>query len=236
MTVGDRKSWFPSWLHRTPLLLHASFCMLIDVLYDRIISYTERITSSGIAFISADYRLIPPCTGHDVLRDIEDLFTFLSASLNTRLLSLEPNHNHPSNRNVFKIDPERIGVAGSSAGGLCAYLAAAHAFPRPKVVLSMYGMGGDFLVCPIPSTPLSPFLLLSSFDLSPTPHRRRTTSSPKPALSSAVAKFFLPPHSPISSILGLPIYLNSLDRRSSITEKESPKSTRGDIRRTLECS
>lgn len=197
---------------------------------------TERITSSGIAFISADYRLVPPCTGYDVLCDMKDLFAFLSASLNTQLLSLEPNHDHTSSRTVFKIDPERIGVAGSSAGGLCAHLAAAHAFPRPKVVLSMYGMGGDFLVCPISSPLLSPFLPLPSSHHSPTPRRRRTTSFPKPALSSAVAKFFLPPHSPISSILGLPIYLNSLDRRSSITEKESPKSTRGDIRRTLECS
>lgn len=197
---------------------------------------TERITSSGIAFISADYRLIPPCTGHDVLCDMTDLFTFLSTSLNTKLLSLKTSYNHPDNRIVFQIDPERIGVAGSSAGGLCAYLAAAHAVPRPKVVLSMYGMGGDFLVCLISSSSLSPCLPLSSSDVSLTPPRRRTTSIQKPAHSSAVAKSSLPPHSPISCILSLPIYPNSLDHRSSTTGRESPKSIRRDIRRTLECN
>ena len=48
---------------------------------------------------------------------------------------------------TFKIDPKTIAVAGSSAGGLCAYLAAMHCVsPKPKALLSLYGQGGDFLV------------------------------------------------------------------------------------------
>jgi len=46
----------------------------------------------------------------------------------------------------YRIDTEAISVAGSSAGGLCAYLAATVIKPKPKALLSMYGMGGDFLI------------------------------------------------------------------------------------------
>ncbi|KAI0032783.1 Alpha/Beta hydrolase protein [Vararia minispora EC-137] len=111
LTVGDRTSWFPEWLH-------------------------ERLSASGVAFISAEYRLIPPSTGHDILQDVTDVFAYVANTLNSEL----------SSRGVLnQIDGARIAVAGTSSGGLCAYLAAAHALPRPKCLLSMYGMGGDWL-------------------------------------------------------------------------------------------
>ncbi|KAI0769025.1 alpha/beta-hydrolase [Trametes elegans] len=118
LTVGDRQSWFPSWIHR-------------------------RVTQAGMAFISAEYRLIPPATGHDILDDIKDLFAFFKGELNQRIQDASvanPQAGHP-----FQIDPDWLAVSGSSAGGLCAYLAAMHASPRPKAVLSLYGMGGDML-------------------------------------------------------------------------------------------
>ncbi|KAI0299639.1 alpha/beta-hydrolase [Multifurca ochricompacta] len=103
MTVGDRSSWLPIWLCR-------------------------RTTATGLAFISADYRLMPPGTGHDVLEDVVDLFAYLAK---TPLLGTTP------------IDGTRLAVAGSSAGGMCAFLAAVHAKPKPLAVLSIYGLGGD---------------------------------------------------------------------------------------------
>ncbi|THH27996.1 hypothetical protein EUX98_g6191 [Antrodiella citrinella] len=96
LTVGTRESWFPTWLK-------------------------DRLNSLGILFISADYRLIPPASGLDLVDDICDIFKFLS------------------------VDRSRIAVAGTSSGGLCAYLAALHAEPKPVAVLNMYAMGGDFL-------------------------------------------------------------------------------------------
>lgn len=90
--------------------------------------------SLGYAFISADYQLLPPATGHDIVQDIQDLFGFLSQ---TEL------SGHPYR---FKINVNKIAVSGSSAGGLCAYLAATHCSPKPKAVVSMYGMGGNFFV------------------------------------------------------------------------------------------
>ncbi|KAI0246271.1 Alpha/Beta hydrolase protein [Lactifluus subvellereus] len=103
MTVGNRTSWFPTWLCR-------------------------RTTAAGFAFISADYRLLPPSTGHDVLEDVVDLFAFLDS---TPLLG------------TVQIDRTRLAVAGSSAGAFCAFFAATYANPKPRAVLSLYGLGGD---------------------------------------------------------------------------------------------
>ena len=92
---------------------------------------------ANYVFISADYTLLAPATGHDLLDDIKDLFCYLQKDLNGDL---------KSNGSDISIDPSAMVVSGTSAGGLCAYLAALHAIPKPKGVLSMYGQGGDLLV------------------------------------------------------------------------------------------
>ena len=93
--------------------------------------------ASGFAFISANYQLLPPATGHHLLEDIKHLFAFLENGINDVCIANGRND---------RIDVERIAVVGTSAGGLCAYLAGIHAKPKPKAILSMYGMGGDFFV------------------------------------------------------------------------------------------
>lgn len=129
VTVGNRRSWFPNWIHS--VLPSFSDIAVIE-------SSSERAMQAGYAFISADYQLMSPATGYDIIADIKDLFWFLSTELNTLL---------PSSCNTdSRIDAESIVVSGSSAGGLCSYLAAIHATPKPKGVLSLYGQGGDFLV------------------------------------------------------------------------------------------
>jgi hypothetical protein len=80
---------------------------------------------------------MPSSTGHDIIDDIKDLFLFLSRD--TLCFKTESG-------SLFGIDPTSLAVAGSSAGGMCAYLAAIHASPKPKAVLSMYGMGGQLFV------------------------------------------------------------------------------------------
>jgi acetyl esterase/lipase len=92
---------------------------------------SERMAAAGIAIISADYRLLSPCTGHDVLEDIVDLFAFLAR---TKVLG------------TVQIDITRLAAVGNSAGGLCAFLAAIHANPKPRALLSMYGLGGEMFV------------------------------------------------------------------------------------------
>jgi len=92
---------------------------------------------AGVVFVSPDFRLIPPGTAHDILEDIVDLFTFLSTSANNLI-----SQSIPESR--VRLNPDAIAVVGTSGGSLCAYLAAMHARPKPKAVLSMYGLGGNF--------------------------------------------------------------------------------------------
>ena len=92
-----------------------------------------------MTFVSADYRLLPPATGSDILEDIKDLFKFLVNDLQ-RLVNDAGVHTSTN------FDTKSFIVVGTSAGGLCAYLAAIHADPKPKALVSLYGMGGDYLV------------------------------------------------------------------------------------------
>ncbi|KAF8150740.1 Alpha/Beta hydrolase protein [Crassisporium funariophilum] len=94
----------------------------------------KRVNSLGYAFISADHQLLPG-TGHDMLNDVRDLFKYIA-------------ENHFTYRKTtFEIDPEKIVVAGGCSGGFLAQLAAVHiTSPKPKGVLALYAMGGDFFV------------------------------------------------------------------------------------------
>ncbi|KXN81762.1 hypothetical protein AN958_03688 [Leucoagaricus sp. SymC.cos] len=116
LTVGNRESWFPFWLHR-------------------------RATELGYVFLCPDYRLLPPATGHDILSDIQDFMSFLDSYDAVFSLIVDGTQSQVN----YKIDPGAIILAGSSAGGLCAYLAATHVRPKPRALLSLYGMGGDFI-------------------------------------------------------------------------------------------
>lgn len=137
LTVGTRKSWFPYWLHSELLTTsqrirnRAHICTLIG-----------RTVESGIAFLSVDYQLMPPGTGHDLVSDIRDLFTFINGDDATFQARVEN-----TGKEVFwNIDTNAVAVAGPSAGGLCAYIAAGIIQPKPKALLSLYGMGGDLMV------------------------------------------------------------------------------------------
>jgi len=101
--------------------------------------HTGDSLSHGWAFISADYRLLIPSTGHEILRDVGSLFAFLAdadGGLNKELRALGCPH---------QIDPSRLYVGGSSAGAYPAFLAALFAQPKPKGFFSLYGVGGDLL-------------------------------------------------------------------------------------------
>ncbi|KAL0574945.1 hypothetical protein V5O48_007019 [Marasmius crinis-equi] len=97
-----------------------------------------RTNAAGYIFISADFRLIPtgPTTGHDVVEDIKDLFAFLRGQ--------DLKISDESGGEVL-LDPGKIAVSGSSAGGLCAYLSVIHVTPKPAAVLPIFACGGDFL-------------------------------------------------------------------------------------------
>ncbi|KAJ7213878.1 Alpha/Beta hydrolase protein, partial [Mycena pura] len=93
----------------------------------------SRVVAAGSVFISADYRLLPGATLPDIIDDIKDLFSFLAGDVCFKT----------DGDCRFGIDAQSLVVAGSSAGGTCAYLAATHASPRPKAVLAIYAMFGN---------------------------------------------------------------------------------------------
>lgn len=130
LTVGNRKSWFPQWIH-------GAHIDRIQLLFNTDRS-SDRAMKAGYAFISADHRLMPPATGHDVVEDVCDLFAYLANSVNADLLA--------TGRTTYELDATAIITSGSSAGGWCSYMAARHATPKPRGVLSMYGTGGNFIV------------------------------------------------------------------------------------------
>ncbi len=135
LTVGNKTSWFPHWLEGT-------YKEAMRWLHGRLIQASvERVTKSGFVFISVDYRLLPPSTGHEIIEDIKDLFRFLAIDLNPCL-----RERLVRTGESFQIEPKAIAVAGTSAGGLCAYLSVIHAIPRPAALLGLYAMGGDFTV------------------------------------------------------------------------------------------
>ncbi|KDN42974.1 hypothetical protein RSAG8_06500, partial [Rhizoctonia solani AG-8 WAC10335] len=115
LSCADRSSYLPLWL-------------------------INKLLNAGWAFVSGDYKLLPPSTGHEILQDVLDLVAWVTSpgGLNTSI--------HQANDKRV-IDMNRIVVAGTSAGGYLAYLAAIHTrleYPL-RGVLSMYGMGGNLL-------------------------------------------------------------------------------------------
>jgi len=91
------------------------------------------------------------------VKDIRDVFSFL--------VKIDIKDAHCT----FKINPDAMAVAGSSAGGLCAYLAAVHCVsPKPKGVVSIYGMGGNFMVSNRSTLHGISYLTMVDFALSPT--------------------------------------------------------------------
>ncbi|KZP01267.1 alpha/beta-hydrolase [Calocera viscosa TUFC12733] len=115
LTCGDRRTWFPTWL-----------CYLV--------------LSHGYLFVSADHRLLIPCTGHHIFSDTLAIFDFFqSPRAREEVLALQDGEG-------LWVDAERLAAAGTSAGGYLAYIAGAHlGNERVRAVLGMYSMGGNFL-------------------------------------------------------------------------------------------
>lgn len=95
--------------------------------------FTDHVISTGWCFISADYRLLLPCTGHDILEDIAALFAYISTSL-------------PTSVTTHRIDPTRLFVSGHSGGAYVARQAALHGDPKPRGFFSLSGQGGELLM------------------------------------------------------------------------------------------
>jgi len=97
----------------------------------------ELYLKAGYAVVSIDYRLAPETKLPAILEDIQDAYNWLIT-------------NGPE---LFNIDPDRIAVTGSSAGGYLTLMSGFIVHPRPRALVSFYGYGdiaGDWYSCPDP--------------------------------------------------------------------------------------
>ena len=127
---------------------------------------------------------MPPATGHEIVHDIQDLFKFILRDLCAYFLTQE--YTESAGGQPFSIDPYALAVAGSSAGGLCAYLAAMHANPKPRALLGLYAMGGNLLVCSWSK------ISADGVQLTTNATRPHNTLRPSPTCSSGDARSSIP--------------------------------------------
>jgi acetyl esterase/lipase len=95
----------------------------------------ELCKSEGFALVSFDYRLAPEVKLPAIIEDIKDAFTWLREK-GPKLLS---------------IDPDRVVVAGGSAGGYLTLMSGIVVKPKPKALVAYWGYGdvdGDWYTKP----------------------------------------------------------------------------------------
>lgn len=85
----------------------------------------DAMLAAGCVFVSIDYRLAPETKLPLIIADVEDAFRWV-------------REHGPA---LFGADPERIGVAGGSAGGYLTLVAGYRVDPRPQALVSFYGYG-----------------------------------------------------------------------------------------------
>jgi len=91
--------------------------------------------AEGYALVSFDYRLAPEVKLPAIIEDIQDAFRWL-------------NEQGPK---LLHIDPERVVVAGGSAGGYLTLMTGFSVKPRPRALVAYWGYGdvdGDWYTKP----------------------------------------------------------------------------------------
>ena len=85
----------------------------------------EKLTSSGCVVVSVDYRLAPETKLPSIMEDVDDAFAWV----------------RDKGPRLFDVDPSRLAVTGSSAGGYLTLMTGFRIKPRPKALAAFYGYG-----------------------------------------------------------------------------------------------
>ncbi|RAL12417.1 alpha/beta-hydrolase [Aspergillus homomorphus CBS 101889] len=124
MTAGSRRGGhFPTWLY-------------------------DHCQKRNYILIAADYRLCHPSTALDQIADAKALLTFLTSPTFQSALSSSSSSSSSSNPKTepLSLDPTRIAVTGFSAGAYSARAACVYGTPKPAVLMTAYGTGGNLLL------------------------------------------------------------------------------------------
>lgn len=87
--------------------------------------FQDPLLAAGYAVVSIDYRLAPETKLPEILKDVEDAYTWL----------------HEKGPSLFQVDTSKIIVAGGSAGGYLTLSAGFRAKPRPAALVAFWGYG-----------------------------------------------------------------------------------------------
>ncbi|MCB1103379.1 MAG: alpha/beta hydrolase [Opitutaceae bacterium] len=97
----------------------------------------DAMLQAGVVVVVPDYRLAPETKLPEIIQDVEDSFAWV----------------REKGPELFHIDPDRLVVAGSSAGGYLTLTMGYRLDPRPLALVSMWGYGdliGDWYSTPSP--------------------------------------------------------------------------------------
>lgn len=97
----------------------------------------QHALAAGYVLVSIDYRLAPETKLPEIIADLEDAFRWI-------------RRDGPR---LFHADPDRLAVAGGSAGGYLTLTSGFRVQPRPRALLALYGYGdliGDWYSKPSP--------------------------------------------------------------------------------------
>ncbi len=95
----------------------------------------DMYVGAGYTLVSVDYRLAPETKLGDIIKDIQDAFSWI----------------REKGPKLFHIDANRLTVIGHSAGGYLALMTGFCVSPRPSAIVSFYGYGdivGDWFSRP----------------------------------------------------------------------------------------
>ena len=87
--------------------------------------FHPRLRNEGYVVVSIDYRLAPETKLPSIIEDLRDALRWV----------------RKSGPKLFHIDPDRLAVAGASAGGYLTQMAGFCVNPRPHALVSYYGYG-----------------------------------------------------------------------------------------------
>ncbi len=85
----------------------------------------DRLIEAGFTVVSIDYRLAPETKLAAIIEDVEDAFAWIRGQ----------------GPDLFRADPDRIAVLGSSAGGYLTLTTGHRVDPRPQALVSFWGYG-----------------------------------------------------------------------------------------------
>ena len=85
----------------------------------------KMMLGAGYAIVSIDYRLAPETHLPEIIKDVEDAFTWI----------------HEDGKRLFNVDTSKVAVMGGSAGGCLTLTAGFRAKPRPTVLVPFWGYG-----------------------------------------------------------------------------------------------